>query len=58
MLVLGFPLGDLVTALRHGVGPLTPPGEVRRSARVWRAAARTVWLRCHVPPAQLEVWSK
>jgi hypothetical protein len=44
VLVLGFPLRDLVTALRHGVGPLTPPGEVRRSADVWKAAARNAWV--------------
>ena len=44
VLVLGFPLSGLVTALRHGVGPLTSPGEVHRSARVWRAAARNAWV--------------
>jgi hypothetical protein len=44
VLVLGFPLGDLVTALRQGVSPLSPPGEVGRSARVWRAAARNAWV--------------
>jgi hypothetical protein len=44
VLILGFPLRDLVTALRHGGGRLAHPGEVRRSARVWKAAARNAWV--------------
>lgn len=44
LLVLGFPRRDILTALGHAMGRSGAPGDLRRSARVWTAAARNAWV--------------
>jgi len=44
LLVLGFSRQDILRALGHAVGRSASSADLRRSARVWTAAARNAWV--------------
>ncbi len=44
LLVLGFSRQDILAALGHAAGRSASPVELRRSSRVWAAAARNAWV--------------
>ena len=44
VLLLGFPVGEIARAVGFAARPTARPGERRRAALVWEAAARNAWV--------------